>query len=246
MTENEQISDVSLKSSGRLAFSILRREPSLWATAFVGFLLWAATGSPAVADHLPTSGDAGLKEAASGESADESLPGSAIRSVRPNYTRASVAYAVPDIALTAHDGTRVGLASVLGADRSVMVNFVFTSCTTICPVLSASFAAVNRQLLEAGEEVEFLSISIDPEYDTQKKLAEYAKKVGAGGNWLFFTGARDEILNLQIAFDTYRGNKMNHLPLTFLKRAGARKWTRIEGFPSVEEILTEYRNSETL
>jgi protein SCO1/2 len=176
----------------------------------------------------------------------ESSPGKAIRNSRPNYTRESVAYSVPDIDLTAHDGTRVGLVSALGEDQSVMVNFVFTSCTTICPVLSASFAAVSRQLAEAGEEVEFLSISIDPEYDSQEKLAEYAEKVGAGGDWLFLTGSRDDILDLQAAFNTYRGNKMNHLPLTFLKRAGARKWTRIEGFPSVQEILVEYRNAETL
>ena len=245
MRKKERISGRSLNSGVPFAFPI-GGGPSLWVTVFVAFFLFAAMRAPANADDLPVPGDPRSVEAASEKSVVETSPGRVGRSSRPNYTRASVAYSVPEVELTAHDGTRVGLIAALGEDRSVMVNFVFTSCTTICPVLSASFAAVNRQLSEAGEDVEFLSISIDPEYDTRVKLAEYAKKVGAGGNWLFFTGSQEDILDLQTAFDTYRGNKMNHLPLTFLKRAGARNWTRLEGFPSVEEILMEYRSSETL
>ena len=98
----------------------------------------------------------------------------------PNYTRETVSYRVPDVELIAHDGNSVSLVSAIGGEKPVMVNFVFTSCTTICPVLSASFAEVSRRLGEKGDSIEFVSISIDPEYDTQEKLAEYAKRMGAG------------------------------------------------------------------
>ena len=164
-------------------------------------------------------------------------------SEHPNYTRATVAYIVPDVELEAHDGTAVELASAIGADRAVMVNFVFTSCTTICPVLSSSFAEVNRRLQSSGEEVNLYSISIDPDYDTRDKISEYARRVGAGGSWLFLRGSAADTFRAEKAFDTYRGNKMNHLPLTFMKPAGTDKWVRLEGFPSAQQILTEYRSA---
>ncbi len=164
---------------------------------------------------------------------------------RPNYTRTSVAYQVPDIDLFSHDGKAISLVSEITGDKPVMVNFIFTSCTTICPVLSASFAEVSRRLAEKGDQVEFISISIDPEYDTQPKLAEYAERMGAGDSWRFLTGDPDDVLKVEKAFKTYRGNKMNHLPLTFIKPAGAKEWIRLEGFPSVDEILMEYRSAGT-
>ncbi|MDE0884023.1 MAG: SCO family protein [Myxococcota bacterium] len=162
-----------------------------------------------------------------------------------NYTRESVSYLVPDVQLVAHDGDSVSLVSALGGEKPVMVNFVFTSCTTICPVLSASFAEVSRRLADKGDSIEFVSISIDPEYDTQEKLAEYAKRMGAGESWTFLTGNPEDIFKVEKAFNTYRGNKMNHLPLTFIKPAGAEKWVRLEGFPSVDEVLAEYKSAKS-
>jgi len=162
----------------------------------------------------------------------------------PNYTRETVSYRVPDVELIAHDGNSVSLVSAIGGEMPVMVNFVFTSCTTICPVLSASFAEVSRRLGEKGDSIEFVSISIDPEYDTQEKLAEYAKRMGAGESWRFLTGSPDDIFKVEKAFNTYRGNKMNHLPLTFIKVRGAEEWVRLEGFPSVDEVLAEYRSAK--
>jgi protein SCO1/2 len=247
-TGMKKINDSSYLPFGKLSGRARapRRVSSLLVAGVFGCLFLTLPSVAASSGDTQKSGEAGQAKIVS-EAPGQKVTGRE-RSPRPkpNYTRETVRYSIPEVVLTGHDGKVVDLASALGKDESVMVNFVFTSCTTICPVLSASFSAVSRQMDESEEDVEFLSISIDPEYDTQEKLAAYADKVGAGGDWLFFTGSGEDIRELQTAFDTYRGNKMNHLPLTFLKRSGAEEWTRLEGFPSVEEILSEYRSADTL
>jgi protein SCO1/2 len=190
--------------------------------------------------HVIAHGSEGeMSDAAVGSHAEHPAE---FRSSGRNYTGTRELYEVPPVTLISQDGEEVALAAAIDEGKDVMMNFIFTSCTTICPVLSASFDEVDQRMESRGQEIDLISISIDPEYDTRERLAAYAERVGADESWRFFTGERDTILLLQKAFDTYRGNKMNHVPLTFIKRAGVREWARLEGFPSVEELLLEYQN----
>jgi protein SCO1/2 len=161
---------------------------------------------------------------------------------KKEFTRILQDYQVPDVTLTDQDGQKVSLRAVLEGEQPVMLNFIYTTCTTICPVLSASFAQVQKYM--APEEVEstrMVSISIDPEHDTPLKLKEYARRFRAGPGWEFFTGDLDDIVVVLTAFDAYRGDKMNHIPLTFLRATPNDSWVRIEGFASSRELLQEYR-----
>jgi protein SCO1/2 len=112
------------------------------------------------------------------------------------------------------------------------MNFIFTSCTAICPVMTGTFAQVQRRLGKDIDKVRMVSISIDPEHDTPAKLASYAKKFGAGPERLFLTGKTDNIVAVQRAFDTYRGDKMNHIPLTLMRASPKTEWVRYDGFAS--------------
>src|SRR6266545_1115236 len=67
----------------------------------------------------------------------------------PKYRRTVVRYEPPDVTLVNQDGARVRLSRVLSADKPVLLNFFFTTCTTICPVLAAGFSNVLKTL---GEE----------------------------------------------------------------------------------------------
>lgn len=163
-----------------------------------------------------------------------SAPGSYARSVR-NYT-------VPDIALVDRDAKPVRLRELLAADEPVMMNFIFTSCTAICPVMSAIFAEVPRQLGGEGSRLRLISISIDPEHDTPKQLAAYAGRFGAGPRWAFLTGTVEDIAGVQQAFDELRGDKMSHEPLTLLRAAPGQPWVRIDGMASAEDLAREYRS----
>jgi protein SCO1/2 len=150
-------------------------------------------------------------------------------------------YRVPDVTLVDASGSKVPLAAALGEDVPTFLNFVFTTCTTICPVMSATFSEVQRRLGADGARVRMISISIDPEHDSPERLAAYARRLGAGPRWSFLTGNAADIVAVQKAFDAYRGNKMSHAPSTFLRASAAAPWVRVEGLTSAADLVAEYR-----
>ena len=98
--------------------------------------------------------------------------------------------ALPEFLLTDHQQQPFGLAQMKGS--LWVVNFIFTSCPTICPKLTATMAGLRTEL--AGTGVSFLSISVDPENDTPDVLRRYAQERGAAhANWRFATGDASEV-----------------------------------------------------
>lgn len=150
-------------------------------------------------------------------------------------------YVLPDVALVRADGTEVHFPADIDDGRPVVLNFIFTTCTAICPVLSQTFAAFQKQLGDKVSQVHMVSVSIDPEQDTPERLAEYAKRYGAGPQWTFYTGTLEASIEVQKAFSAYYVDKMNHRPVTFLRRAPGEPWERIEGFTSPDDLVREYR-----
>jgi protein SCO1/2 len=144
---------------------------------------------------------------------------------------------VPPVTLTREDGRTVSLRDALDDGRPVVLNFIFTSCTTICPVLSTTFAQLQEKLGPERSKVQLVSISIDPEEDTPERLAAYARRFHAGAQWHHYTGTVEASVAVQRAFDAYRGDKMDHTPVTFLRAAPGRPWTRVDGFASSDELL---------
>lgn len=159
----------------------------------------------------------------------------------PGYLRSLHAYRIPAVALVNADGEPVDLSSELQIEKPLLLNFIFTSCTAICPVLSATFAQVQKELGKGDEVIRMVSITIDPEQDTPARLKVYAERYHAGPRWHFLTGSRRNILEVQQAFDAYRGDKMSHVPLTFLRASPAAPWIRMEGFASAADLVAEYR-----
>jgi protein SCO1/2 len=158
---------------------------------------------------------------------------------RPAWQRTTARYRIPDVGLVRADGARVRLRHELDDGEPVILNFVFTSCAAVCPVMSATFAQLQRRL--AGDRAHLVSISIDPEEDTPERLRQYASNLHAGPQWSFYTGTLEASVAAQRAFDAYRGDKMNHVPVTFLRVAPDQPWVRLEGFATAEAILAEYR-----
>lgn len=157
------------------------------------------------------------------------------------YRRSEHCYELPDTPLVAADGAQTSLQAMLAGDRPVLLNFIFTTCTTICPVQSAAFRQVQEQLGDDSDAVRMVSISIDPEYDTPARLRDYAARFEAGPQWEFFTGRLEDVITVQKAFDAYRGNKMSHEPLTLLRMDPDGSWVRLDGMASAGDIVREYR-----
>ncbi len=156
-------------------------------------------------------------------------------------TRLTAAYSVPDIALVRADGAHVKLAQELDDGRPVLLDFIYTTCTTTCPVMSLTFAEVQRRLGPQAAKVKMVSVSIDPEEDTPRRLTEYAKHFRAGAQWTFYTGTVQASIAVQRAFDVYRGDKMNHVPATLFRTAPGQPWVRLDGLATPDNLLGELR-----
>jgi protein SCO1/2 len=159
---------------------------------------------------------------------------------RGAYKISVMPYNIPDVKLLDRNGKKVSLRKVLDDHSPVMLNFIFTTCTTICPVMSSTFQQVQEKLGPNQKDVRLVSISIDPENDTPAKLKEYAGKYKAGEQWMLLTGSIENSLAVQKAFDVFAGEKMNHKPITFIKAKGADRWVRMEGLVEAEQVLKEY------
>ena len=154
----------------------------------------------------------------------------------PGAKITEVAVAVPDVTLTGTDGRPVPLRALLGNDRPVMLQFIFTTCPTICPLLTGISATVRDDLGKDREKIRAISITIDPEHDTPAVLREYAANFEADPRWMFLTGRLPDVVAVQRAFGSYLGNKMNHPPYTFLRRSPRDPWVRVDGIVHADVI----------
>jgi protein SCO1/2 len=156
-----------------------------------------------------------------------------------SFTTSYQRYDVPPIQLTDQDGNRVDV-SQLGTTRPVAVNFIFTTCTTICPVMSASFLRLQQALGDEIGDLQMVSISIDPEYDTPGVLKSYADQFRAGPRWRFLTGDASDVTTTLKAFDALVGSKMNHKPFTLFKFPDDGRWVRVDGLVGAATLAEEY------
>jgi protein SCO1/2 len=152
--------------------------------------------------------------------------------------RSTAEYRLEDLWLLRSDGKRVALDNELNYNGPLVLNFVFTTCTAVCPILSRTFSELQTRS-DPAKPLRLISISIDPQHDTPAVLLRYAKQFDAGKGWRFYTGTVAESVAVQRAFDVYRGNKMNHVPLTLLRRRLGEPWIRLEGYASVDALLRE-------
>ena len=156
------------------------------------------------------------------------------------YKRTMEEYVVPDVTLLDQEGREVQLKSYFNTDKPILLDFIYGTCTTICPVLSVGFAYFQKKLGPNLDQVRMVSISIDPDNDTPELMKEYLQKYGAQPGWDALTGKREDVIQVLMAFDAYVANKMNHYPLTILRAPGEKEWVRIYGMLSAKDLISEH------
>ncbi len=174
-----------------------------------------------------------------GSAAEDAASGHHHHHMAPQVTRMTAEYVVPKVTLVRDDGKAVSLPDELNDGRPVVLNFIYTTCTEICPVTSHTLSLLQDKLGADRDRVHLVSISIDPEEDTPERLAAYAKKYGAGPEWRHYSGTLAASIAAQQAFDAYRGEKMNHTPVTFLRAGSGSTWIRIDGFATADQLYAE-------
>ncbi len=130
----------------------------------------------------------GIRKEAAG-SATPPLPQGAAAAVTPRPNRGTpVGEPVADFTLVEQTGRPVKLSDLRG--QPVAVTFLYTRCpiATACPMTTAKFSKLDAMLAKEGAGV-LLAVSVDPEHDTPRVLADYAAKAGADPKrWKFLTG----------------------------------------------------------
>ncbi len=106
--------------------------------------------------------------------------------------------------------------------KVAFVTFLYTSCTTVCPVIMMKFLDVQKAIGDrAGKDLCFIAITVDPERDTPQALRRFAAKwkVGSPG-WTFLTGRPEEIAQAAKSYGvSYRklpDGEIEHSAVTFL------------------------------
>lgn len=161
----------------------------------------------------------------------------------PTYKRTTEKYTIPDVVLVNQNGRKVRLKELVQSNKPVIVDFIFGTCTTICPVLSAGFANLQHKLGADSQKVQLISISIDPEHDTPQVMKEYLKRYRAKPGWDFLTGTRPAINKVMYALDAYIPDKMSHYPLTLIHARAGDTWIRVYGLMGGTEFVDECRKA---
>lgn len=158
--------------------------------------------------------------------------------------RSVVEVAIAATKMVGQDGTSTTALNALGSGKPTVLAFIYTSCTTVCPLTSQIMSQVQTKLGAALAHVRMVSVSIDPEYDTPARLSAYSQRFEASPQWQYYTGTLANSVTIQKAFKAYQGDKMNHLPLIFVNDGKSKFWVRLEGFPTAEQVLKELNEAD--
>ena len=134
-----------------------------------------------------------------------------------------------DTEMLTQDGERVRFYSDLLDGRVVAVNVIYTSCKGACPMITQKLVAVRRELGNLfGEQVQFVSITNDPERDSPEVLADFARKQGVEpGGWTFVTGPKADIDRVIGKIGLYTPQFEQHKSMILIGNTRTGHWQKI-------------------
>lgn len=130
---------------------------------------------------------------------------------------------LPDAVLADQFGRQVRLRE-LAADKTVAINFIFTTCQTICLPMGANFGKLESLLNSQGrKDVALISITVDPLNDTPDRLKRWSAQFHGGPMWTLLTGPKPVVDGVLKELGGFTSDKLQHSSLLIVGRAGA-KW----------------------
>jgi cytochrome oxidase Cu insertion factor (SCO1/SenC/PrrC family) len=152
---------------------------------------------------------------------------------------------IPDVRVYDQDGNSHTFYRDLVRGKTVAINFIFTTCTGVCPPMTATFRRVQENLSQRTSGVQLISISVDPTTDTPARLHEFAAKFKAGPGWTFLTGDKTDIDAILRALGVAVANKNDHTPMILIGNERADYWTRVYGLSSPTTIAETITDAES-
>jgi len=104
---------------------------------------------------------------------------------------------IPEFSMLNQDSVKVSSTTLKG--NIWIADFFFTSCSTICPGMTAKMKSIQEKLKDLSKDIQFISFSIDPEKDQPSVMRKYIKTYGINDeNWVFLTGNEEETHELGV------------------------------------------------
>lgn len=145
---------------------------------------------------------------------------------------------IPDTPVVDQDGKRLNFYTDLVKGKVVAINFIFTTCTTICPPLGATFAKVGALGgAHFGTDFHLISISVDPTTDTPERLKAWAGQFNAKPGWTLVTGQKADINDLLKALGGFSASVRDHSPTVLIINDGQGTMTRAYGLAPPAKLL---------
>lgn len=129
-------------------------------------------------------------------------------------------------------------------DKVVLINFVFTQCGDACPLITAKLVQAKKELGDAfGQEVRFVSLSIDPEHDRPQDLAKFARKFDAvHPEWLFLTGEPANVEAVVKKLGAWTDDIESHSTAIIIGSPRQGKWKKVRPDAPAKAIAEELRH----
>jgi protein SCO1 len=161
----------------------------------------------------------------------EHKPASAAKSQQPSP--------LPDIEVFNQHGKALRFYSDLVKGKTVIVNFIFTSCTYICPLQGASFSKLQATLGDRlGKDVTLISVSTDPLTDTPQRLKSWGERFGAKPGWMFVTGTKAEIDRLLVALTGDPSGLKDHSAIALMGDYDKGVWIRADALDDPTRLIS--------
>jgi len=155
---------------------------------------------------------------------------------------ASPNFIIPDVELVDQNGQKVRFFTDLIQGKTVAISFFFTSCTTICPPLGAIMSQVQRKLLREGRnDIQIISISVDPVRDTPPRLKAWSENFSAQPGWVFVTGKKAVVDRLLKSLRTFTPDPQDHTPMVLIGNEPRGVWKQVNGLSSAGTIADALR-----
>jgi protein SCO1/2 len=153
---------------------------------------------------------------------------------------------IPDVEVVDQNGRRSRFYTDLVRGKSVIINFIFTSCTYVCPMQGANFAKLQAALGERlGRDIYLISVSTDPLVDTPERLKAWGERFGAKPGWTLVTGRKDEMDALLKSLTGDTARRGEHSPFALLGDFEKGAWVRTYGLAEPERYLQLFASLTT-
>jgi protein SCO1 len=140
------------------------------------------------------------------------------------------------------DGKPLKFYDDLIKGKIVIISFIYTSCTDICPLTTARMAQIEDKLGDiVGKDIFIISMTVDPETDTPKKLKAYSKAFDTGPGWTFVTGGAAEIRAINYKLGERSRKLSEHRNEIVLGNDATGEWQRDNVFGDLDRVMLTIR-----